>query len=605
MRYVSIALGTCVLLATHQASAGVCGPVPETLVLLDRSGSMTETVAGQTKWSIATSAVNSVVGTFAGQIDFGLMLFPRWPHVADCSSGKVNVGVAPATTGAIAATLSGTYPTGNTPLALSLDEARLYLQQIKSTRPQYVVLITDGMETCQPTYVNTPQGAAGKLMSDGVKTYVVGFGSGVDPASLAATAQAGGTGSYFQADNLSQLNAALANIAALLSCCGDGNLDPGELCDTAIPAGGPGACPAGCDDGNPCTQDVPLGSACQASCSFTAVTAPVNGDGCCPPGASSATDSDCAPACGNGVLDPGEQCDTGIPTGQWGGCPTTCDDGNPCTKDTLSGSGCAATCTNVNTCSTKTCGDGKLDPGEWCDVAIAAGQPGSCPTGCDDKDPCTKDSLGGADCLAKCSNVPITTPVNGDGCCAPGATSQTDSDCPKACGNGVLDPGEGCDPGIQSGPGSCAKDCDDGDPCTRDSLGGSGCQVKCVNNPVPADPANKDGCCSAGLTSLQDADCPPPCDPDKQQGCVDPCQGVQCPDGQYCKAGTCVPWPKTPTSGAAEGGQSGPAAPGVNAGDGESWGDEGCACRASSGRPGAALGSLLLLLLLAWCRRRA
>jgi len=599
MRYVVIALSICVLFSSR-ASAN-CGPIPQALVLLDRSGSMTELVAGQSKWNIASGAVNSVVGTFVGQIDFGLMLFPRWPHVADCSSGEVNVPVAPSTSGAIAAALSGTYPDGNTPLALSLDEARLHLQQIKIAGPaQYVILITDGMETCQPTYVNTPQLAASKLMADGVKTYVVGFGGGVDPASLIATAQAGGTGSYFQADNLTQLNAALTQIAALLSCCGDAKLDPGELCDTGIPAGSPGACPTSCDDGNPCTQDVKVGSACQTACAFTAVTAPVNGDGCCPPGANSQTDSDCPPSCGNGVLEPGEQCDTGIPAGQWGGCPTSCDDGNPCTTDTLAGSGCAATCAHVNTCSTKDCGNGKLDPGEWCDVAIGAGQPGSCPKSCDDGDPCTKDNLGGADCLAKCTNVPISVPVGGDGCCPPGANSQTDSDCPATCGNGVLDKGESCDPGIQSGPGSCATDCDDNNVCTKDLFGGSGCDVKCSHSPIAADPTNKDGCCPAGLTDAQDADCPPACDPDKQQGCVDPCQGVQCPDGQYCKAGTCVPWPKTPTSGETEAGEPG-AAPSTGPA-GNDWGD-GCACRTADGPPGAWLTAILLLLLFGIRRR--
>jgi len=27
---------------------------------------------------------------------------------------------------------------------------------------------------------------------------------------------------------------------------------------------------------------------------------------------------------------------------------------------------------------------------------------------------------------------------------------------------------------------------------------------------------------------------------------VDPCQGVNCPDGQYCKEGKCIPWPGNP-----------------------------------------------------------
>ena len=44
---------------------------------------------------------------------------------------------------------------------------------------------------------------------------------------------------------------------------------------------------------------------------------PISGDGCCPPGATNATDNDCPPSCGNGVVERGETCDRGS-------CPTTC-----------------------------------------------------------------------------------------------------------------------------------------------------------------------------------------------------------------------------------------------------------------------------------------
>src|SRR5690349_25104871 len=53
------------------------------------------------------------------------------------------------------------------------------------------------------------------------------------------------------------------------------------------------------------------------------------------------------PACGNGKLDPGEACDTSIAAGRTGACPSasTCDDGDACTKDVLSGDGtCSARC---------------------------------------------------------------------------------------------------------------------------------------------------------------------------------------------------------------------------------------------------------------------
>jgi predicted esterase len=145
--------------------------------------------------------------------------------------------------------------------------------------------------------------------------------------------------------------------------CGNGVIDPGETCDP------PSSCPTSCDDGNACTTDTLTGSAasCNVACSHAAITACGGGDGCCPAGCTTATDSDCSPRCGNGVIDPGETCDP--PSS----CPTSCDDGNACTTDMLTGSA--------------------------------------------------------ASCNAACSHGPITACRGGDGCCPAGCTSATDSDC--------------------------------------------------------------------------------------------------------------------------------------------------------------------------------
>jgi hypothetical protein len=63
---------------------------------------------------------------------------------------------------------------------------------------------------------------------------------------------------------------------------------------------------------------------------------PISGDGCCPPGATNATDSDCAPKCGNKVVERGETCD--------GNCPDECPQAPPdrfgrlgCLRWTLAG----------------------------------------------------------------------------------------------------------------------------------------------------------------------------------------------------------------------------------------------------------------------------
>lgn len=258
--------------------------------------------------------------------------------------------------------------------------------------------------------------------------------------------------------------------------CGNGALDgdQGEICDTGI-AGGAGACPSTCDDGIACTADVLSGAGCAAMCLTSPITAPADGDGCCPPGQTSATDDDCPAVCGNMVVEPGETCDTGFPAGPMS-CPTVCNDALACTVDTIANAGT---------------------------------------------------------CTAACSATPITLPMNGDGCCPPGATPATDTDCVLGCGNGIVDPGETCDTAITVGPGRCPTTCSDGMACTRDVLAnGSTCTATC-SFPAITTPASGDGCCPAGANANNDTDCAPVC------GNMVVETGEQCDDGNMNPNDTC------------------------------------------------------------------
>lgn len=66
-----------------------------------------------------------------------------------------------------------------------------------------------------------------------------------------------------------------------------------------------------CDDGLSCTADEATldPSSCQTTCSHTSIEQAGPAEGCCPPGADANSDSDCAPSCGNGVIEAGEACD--------------------------------------------------------------------------------------------------------------------------------------------------------------------------------------------------------------------------------------------------------------------------------------------------------
>ena len=260
--------------------------------------------------------------------------------------------------------------------------------------------------------------------------------------------------------------------------CGNGAVNPlvGEICDPAIAAGSPGACPTTCNDNLACTSDVLSGTGCQAACSHSPITATVAGDMCCPAGASSLTDADCPVVCGNGAVELGERCDTAITVGMPGACPATCNDGFVCTTDTLTGVGT---------------------------------------------------------CAAQCTSTQILTAMNGDGCCPPGADPGNDADCLPGCGNGVVNAGETCDTGIASGVGSCPTTCSDGMACTRDVLVNAGTCTAACTFPAITLPVNGDGCCPAGANSLNDNDCVPRCGNSLVE------VGEQCDDGNLVNGDAC------------------------------------------------------------------
>ena len=289
--------------------------------------------------------------------------------------------------------------------------------------------------------------------------------------------------------------------------CGNGVTEDGETCD--------GDCIAKCTDGNACTVDNKLGSAegCNVTCTFQEINGCVMGDKCCPTGCDANVDDDCSPSCGNGVNEEGESCD--------GDCPTTCEDGNACTKDAMTGSAenCNAACsyTEISQCIHKdgccaagcdavsdddcspSCGNGVTEPGETCD--------GDCVEICSDGTACTIDTLIGSaeNCSAACSFQEITECLPLDNCCAPGCDANADSDCSVKCGNGVIEPGETCD-------GDCLKSCDDANGCTIDTMTGSeeNCNVSCSHQPIVSCNFG-DGCCPVGCDSIVDDDCSPSC----------------------------------------------------------------------------------------------
>jgi hypothetical protein len=340
-------------------------------------------------------------------------------------------------------------------------------------------------------------------------------------------------------------DAATPDTAAPL--CGNGVLDLGERCDIGLPQTAPGACPAICPaPADRCATARLDGEGCDQACVEDPIVTCRSGDACCPAGCDAARDTDCAPTCGNAVVEPGETCD--------GDCPQACDDGLACTTDLSSGlaSRCDLACSFMaitscglvpdgccpNGCNSNndgdcspSCGNGTRERGETCDP------PGTCPTSCDDGSACTADRLTGsaATCSAVCTSTPVTACASGDGCCPGGCNSLLDADCLPRCGNGVIEPTETCD-------GNCPRTCDDGLACTKDALEGaaSACTARCTATPISAC-ASGDGCCPAGCSSSQDSDCGARCGNNVKEG-SEACDGTATPANRTCtSACTLVP----------------------------------------------------------------
>ncbi len=248
----------------------------------------------------------------------------------------------------------------------------------------------------------------------------------------------------------------------------------------------------------------------------------------------------CEPSCGNGVVDPGEDC---------ANCPTDvqCPPGTECVAGVsvgLCGNGVADPGEDCANCPADIpcppgeecvagvceplCGNGVIDPGEDC---------ANCPADvqCDPDEEC----FGGV-CSPLCGNGVIDPGENCENCvfdvvCPPG-TECVAGVCQPRCGNGVLDPGEDCE--------NCPADvvCPPGTECV-----GGMCELLCGNGVL--DPGEDCENCPADVV------CPPGtgcangmCERLCGNGLVDPgedCENcpadVVCPPGTECLGGICEP----------------------------------------------------------------
>lgn len=303
-------------------------------------------------------------------------------------------------------------------------------------------------------------------------------------------------------------------------CETDGDCDDGNPCTKETCATGEcvyeGLTGTDCSDGNPCT----LGDVCQDGACASGAMKECDDQKVC-------TDDSCDPSTGQcahkfNTL----SCDDGSPCtlqdqcfqGSCIGTPVSCDDGNVCTNDSCD----LATGKCVNAYNAKPCDDGKFcTVNDQCSQGACAGSVVTC----NDNNPCTKDSCDEAN--DKCVNDPITgclncaldkdcndgnactqgkcvnskcefTLLNGTPCedgnkctandscksgaCQPGIPVVCTS---KVCNTVTCDPAKGCVHTPQTGG-----TCDDGDACTAPDQCVAG---SCVAGPLLCCEGKPDG----------------------------------------------------------------------------------------------------------------
>lgn len=198
---VRFSLGLSLVGATSvaQAQSSSCTP-SRLMLLLDRSSSMLGKVTGstKTKWTVAQEAVGALATSYENKLDLGLMIFPS---PAQCSPGSVVVAPAAGNAQKIKDAIATPPPAGGayTPMAQSIAVAVADVATSGATAAQKpsIVLVTDGWQWCSdndpPEWRTWPVDEVKKAKAAGITVYVVGFGGGVDVATLNKMASEAGT----------------------------------------------------------------------------------------------------------------------------------------------------------------------------------------------------------------------------------------------------------------------------------------------------------------------------------------------------------------------------------------------------------------------------
>jgi hypothetical protein len=182
------------------------------MILLDNSGSMNSGSIFDTKWDQAKDALIELLNTWtdSGQIVFGIDVFPDFECVGFCCdvTHPVVADCGDYTEPELMTLIDG-FPAPpsqfDTPLCAGMDQFNDpdYAPEFSTADgAKYLMVISDGQEECNggdfdeicgswPSYDGAVE-VVSELLANGMQTFVIGFGSGVDATQLNVIAQNGG-----------------------------------------------------------------------------------------------------------------------------------------------------------------------------------------------------------------------------------------------------------------------------------------------------------------------------------------------------------------------------------------------------------------------------
>lgn len=166
-------------------------------ILLDASGSMAQKIGRKTKMELAKEAINTFVASMPEGANVSLRVYGHKGSNSDgdkelsCGSSELVYDLKPYNDADFANALGSFQPTGWTPIANAINEAKKDFEKADKSGENILYIVSDGVETCD----GDPVAAAKSLHDSNIAAVVNIIGFDVDSAGqkqLMSVAEAGG-----------------------------------------------------------------------------------------------------------------------------------------------------------------------------------------------------------------------------------------------------------------------------------------------------------------------------------------------------------------------------------------------------------------------------